>query len=173
MRLWWNGLHTSLKTKRLKGMQVQILSDAPCIFMKRSYRPYTDADIIENAAKVKSLSQLLSALGLRNAGGNFDNMKRNLQRLDVDTSHWTGQGWNKDQQLKNWNEYTRGSQVKPHLIKLRGHACENCKSEIWIDRPIKLELHHIDGNRANNNLSNLQLLCPNCHSYTDSWKRQK
>lgn len=30
-------------------------------------------------------------------------------------------------------------------------------------------MHHIDGNYKNNNLSNLQLLCPNCHSQTDNY----
>ena len=36
-------------------------------------------------------------------------------------------------------------------------------------QPINLELHHIDGDKSNNNLNNLQLLCPNCHSYTDNF----
>lgn len=36
-------------------------------------------------------------------------------------------------------------------------------------KPINLQVHHIDGNKANNTLDNLQLLCPNCHSYTDNF----
>ena len=36
---------------------------------------------------------------------------------------------------------------------------------MWLDDDIPLELHHIDNNHHNNNLSNLQLLCSNCHSY--------
>ena len=39
----------------------------------------------------------------------------------------------------------------------------------WLGNPIKLHLHHIDGNHLNNELSNLQLLCPNCHSFTDNY----
>jgi 5-methylcytosine-specific restriction endonuclease McrA len=33
-----------------------------------------------------------------------------------------------------------------------------------------MELHHIDGKRTNHHLSNLMLLCPNCHSQTDTFR---
>jgi 5-methylcytosine-specific restriction endonuclease McrA len=39
--------------------------------------------------------------------------------------------------------------------------------------PIPLELHHIDGNHNNNDLSNIQLLCPNCHAQTDNFSNKK
>lgn len=139
----------------------------------RQYRTYTDNDIITNAAKVKSLAALLKSLNLRPAGGSFNNMKRNLQRLNVDTSHWTGQGWNSGQRLKDWTEYTKGAHVKPHLIAERGHKCESCNNGTWLKHQIPLEVHHIDGDRTNNQLDNLQLLCCNCHALTDTWKGRK
>jgi hypothetical protein len=40
-------------------------------------------------------------------------------------------------------------------------ACQECG---WKAEPAILELHHIDRNRRNNHLSNLKLLCPNCHT---------
>lgn len=55
------------------------------------------------------------------------------------------------------------------LIQMRGHKCECCNTTHWLNKPINLELHHKDGNRCNNELNNLQLLCPNCHSYTDNY----
>lgn len=137
------------------------------------YKNYTDEDIIQNSKTVKSLSQLLRALDLRVAGGNYDNMKRNLQRLNIDTSHWTGQAWNKDAQLKDWSDYSRGANLKPHLIKERGHSCESCALETWLDQPIALEIEHKDGDRTNNCETNLELLCPNCHAQTLTWRRRK
>lgn len=137
----------------------------------RKYREYTDEDIINNAKNVKSISALLSCLGLKPRGGNYYNIKKHLQRLNVDTSHWTGQGWSKDKQLKDWSQYTRASTSKRHLIKEKGHKCEICGNTEWLGSPITLEVHHIDGDRTNNSIENLQLLCPNCHSTTSSWKK--
>lgn len=44
--------------------------------------------------------------------------------------------------------------------------CERCGLKEWLNEPIPLELHHINGNHYDNSLSNLQILCPNCHSLT-------
>jgi rubredoxin len=50
------------------------------------------------------------------------------------------------------------------------HRCECCGLTEWLDEPIPLELHHIDGDRNHNEISNYQLLCPNCHARTDSYR---
>jgi 5-methylcytosine-specific restriction endonuclease McrA len=139
----------------------------------RKYRNYTDEDIIRFAKEVKSIAGLLRKLNLKVVGGNYANIKRNLQRLDIDTSHWTGQGWNKDAQTKDWQDYTKGAYLKPHLIKLKGHKCERCNNTEWLNEIIPLELHHKDGVKSNNNLDNLQLLCPNCHAFTDNYRKPK
>lgn len=138
--------------------------------MKKGNRNYTNDDIINHAKDVKSIAGLLRKLGLKPAGGNYYNIKKWLHVLEVDTSHWTGQGWSKEEQLKEWSQYTRTTTLKPHVIKERGHKCESCGLEEWMGKLISLDLHHIDGNRMNNNINNLQLLCPNCHSYTDNFK---
>lgn len=56
------------------------------------------------------------------------------------------------------------------LIEERGHNCEKCKNNQWMDSPIPLELDHIDGNNKNNIKENLKLLCPNCHALTPTWR---
>ena len=53
---------------------------------------------------------------------------------------------------------------------IKDHKCEKCCNLIWNGKPIPLELHHLDGNRFNHCIENLQLLCPNCHSQTDTYK---
>jgi 5-methylcytosine-specific restriction endonuclease McrA len=149
-------------------------SPASCTkFIMRKYKEYTDEDVINNAKEVKSIAGLLKSLGLKPYGGNYGNIKRKLQKLNVDTSHWTGQAWNRGEQLKDWSDYTRAGKLKPHLIKKRGNKCESCGFETWLDFPITLEIHHIDGDKTNNSEDNLQLLCPNCHSVTDNWRKPK
>lgn len=139
----------------------------------KKYRNYTDQDVIDAAAKVMSMRQLLSILNLKQAGGNYDNMKRVLQKLNIDCSHWTGQAWNKNQQLKDWSKYSRASNLKPHLINLRGYKCESCQLENWMHKKIPLEVEHCDGDKTNNKLENLKLLCCNCHALTPTWRRRK
>lgn len=134
------------------------------------YRLYTDQDVIDAAAEVTTLAQLLQKLDLRPAGGNYANMKRILQRLQVDTNHWLGQAWNKDKQLKDWSSYKDGTNLKKHLITKKGHSCEQYGLSEWLNEPITLELHHDDGDRTNNVEENLILLCPNCHSFTETWR---
>lgn len=63
---------------------------------------------------------------------------------------------------------THSLRIKLIKNKLKEHKCENCELTEWLGDLIPIELHHIDGNRFNNNLDNLQILCPNCHSKTDN-----
>lgn len=136
----------------------------------RNYRNYTDNDIIKIVPNVTSLRQLLTKLELKEAGGNYANMKRKLQELKIDCSHWTGSAWNKNKQLKNWTEYGRPRSFKKHLIAIRGHKCERCKLSEWEKNPIPLEIDHVNGDRTDNRLENLLILCCNCHALTPTWR---
>lgn len=66
-----------------------------------------------------------------------------------------------------------GGRLLKALLEIRPRQCEICQNTEWLGQPIKLQVHHIDGDNTNNVLENLQLLCPNCHSYTDSWCKNK
>ena len=139
----------------------------------RKYREYSNQDIIDNSKNVKSIAGLLKSLNLAPVGGNYRSIKRKLQKLNVDTAHWTGQAWNKNQRTKDWSKYTKAIHLKKHLINEKGHKCENCDLTHWQKQPISLEVHHIDGDSSNNKKNNLQLLCPNCHSVTKNYRGRK
>lgn len=51
--------------------------------------------------------------------------------------------------------------------------CEICNIIDWQGKSLTFHVHHIDGNYLNNMLSNLQVLCPNCHSQTENWGFKK
>jgi hypothetical protein len=77
---------------------------------------------------------------------------------------------NLDEILQN-RKLCKTSELKKRLI-IEGiieNKCSKCGLIEWLNEKISLHLHHIDGNRKNNNLNNLMLLCPNCHSQTDNY----
>jgi Zn finger protein HypA/HybF involved in hydrogenase expression len=49
------------------------------------------------------------------------------------------------------------------------NKCERCGITEWCGLPITFQLHHKDGDHTNNNLCNLEVLCPNCHSQTNTY----
>lgn len=68
-------------------------------------------------------------------------------------------------------EYIKKDYVASHILKqkliregIKEYKCELCGNTEWMGRPIPLELHHKDGNHYNNDLNNIQILCPNCHA---------
>ena len=73
------------------------------------------------------------------------------------------------------NEFVSTPKLRKKLIQdgIKKHKCEMCGIENWLGKDITLELHHIDFNRFNNDLSNLQILCPNCHSLTPNHSKKK
>lgn len=62
------------------------------------------------------------------------------------------------------------SKYKNKVIKESGYKCSKCNLTNWLGEPITLELDHIDGDHKNNEPSNHRLLCPNCHSQTDTFR---
>ncbi len=138
--------------------------------MKRQYKKYSDEDFIEAVKNSFSIAEVLKKINLRPTGGNYNQFRYKVAKLQLDTSHFTGKVWNKNKSLKSYNDYTRSTGRKKILIKERGNECEECKLTEWRGASIILELHHINGNPADNRKENLQLLCCNCHALTDNWR---
>lgn len=124
----------------------------------------------------RSWAELASKLGYsKYGGGTITSLKNAVKEYGLTTDHFLGQAWNKENydysSFENGSYKKNGKSTLAPLIKLRGRKCENCGLEEWMGQPINLEIHHLDGNHFNNDLNNLQLLCPNCHSYTDNYCR--
>ena len=69
-------------------------------------------------------------------------------------------------------EYQVSGHIRRYLFEKYNNKCAICgwsQINLWTNS-LPLEVHHIDGNYINNEESNLTLLCPNCHSLTDTYK---
>ncbi len=142
---------------------------------------YTKAQFINAVADSFSTSQALKKLNVKPFGGNYAVFNKYVKELKLDTSHFTKQGWSKGKtigpkvpiEIYLNNEKPIGSNsLKEKLLKfgLLKRQCSLCQNIEWFGKAIPIELHHIDGNNKNNNLANLQILCPNCHTFTDNYR---
>lgn len=76
-----------------------------------------------------------------------------------------------EQKISNWNIETPGvGAIKRWLIETFGNKCSICEITEWNNKSIVFELEHKDGNSENNSQDNVCLICPNCHSQTDTYK---
>ena len=72
--------------------------------------------------------------------------------------------------VKN-SSYTNFFRLKKRIINenLIEYKCSICGIENWNNKPIVLQLDHINGNNRDNRIENLRFLCPNCHSQTETF----
>lgn len=144
-------------------------------------RKYTLQDLKEAIKTSITKRQVLEKLNIIPAGGNYATLAKAIEYFQLDISHFKGRGWNKGRvfgpkrpiEVYLSNEFAiQTFKLKNRLLKegIFDHKCTSCNLEEWLNKPIPLEIHHIDGNSSNNNLKNLQLLCPNCHALTDNYR---
>lgn len=146
-------------------------------------KKYSDEQFIQAVKDNKSYAGVMKQLGIIPAGGNYRTVKKKIAELNLDISHFTGKGWNVGLKFKpkpaqplseilvknsNYQSYKLLRRLLKEEVKER--VCENCGNSEWLDNPIPLELHHINGIHTDNRLENLQVLCPNCHALTDNYR---
>jgi hypothetical protein len=146
-------------------------------------KSWTIEQLAAAVAASYSVAGVLERLGLAIAGGNYKAIQAHVVALGFDTSHWKGKGHRLGcvvppvpaaplAQVMVRDRYYQPGKLKRRLIAegLLRYKCSWCGRKTWRGRAILLELDHIDGDHLNNELSNLRLLCPNCHAQTPTYK---
>ena len=110
-----------------------------------------------------------------------ETLNRYLLQMNIDyKGNQSGKGTTRNirqnymplQQYLEESKDIQSNKIRSKLLRenYKEAKCESCGLTEWLGQPIPLEVHHLDGNRYNNVIENFQLLCPNCHALTDSYR---
>lgn len=149
----------------------------------------------ENIEKIKEIisqsstkTEVLNKLGLSNNGGNYNTLSHFMEVNEIDYKHFKPKKRVKNLFInydfyKDINNilvknsiYKSTSNLKKRLYKegLKERKCEMCgQGEEWMGKKMSLILDHINGDRFDNRLENLRIVCPNCNATLETHCRGK
>lgn len=128
--------------------------------------------------------EVLRKLGVKTLSGtSYRNIDRYASKFEINLDHFhtkpidyknreTGSRIRKtDLEIFTVNSTSYGVRLKKRFIELTKCKveCSVCHIDTWQGKPILLQLDHISGDSSDNRIENLRLVCPNCHSQTNTW----
>lgn len=146
------------------------------------FRGIKDDKLQEIILDSTSISEVLRKINLKPAGANHIELTNYLKNSNFDTHTLVGRKIKRfdntgipkkklSQQL-SINSTRNSGMIRRRLISegIKENRCELCGIDSWRGEDIICELHHINGDRSDNRLENLIMLCPNCHSQTSNFR---
>lgn len=135
-----------------------------------------------------SVAEVLRKLGMNIYGSAHAGALAAAEELGLTRDHMKGQGWNTGDtggfvpvparplsEVLVYGKRENNDFLKKRLIRhgIKQHKCEDCGNTEWMGRPIPIALDHEDGDRLNNRIENLRILCYNCHGLTATYCQKK
>lgn len=141
-------------------------------------------ELVETA---DTITDILNCFGLPNRGSNYVTLKRRLLAEGIPYPFEAARRGRKkchkantipiEEILVKPTPYRgSGSNLKKRLFAegLLEDACAVCGQEpLWMGKPLALEIDHINGDNTDNRIENLQIICPHCHSQTETFRGRK
>lgn len=157
--------HTMRRIKRLNLDHSHFVK-----YNRRGFYPYTvtDQEIIDAWQKSNDIQDVINEINIKH---NVKERKqqRTVRRHIKHLKKILKYKIRYKRFRKKLHEMSCASTINNYIKRTRGNRCEHCGRVNWYNYPLSLQVHHIDGDRKNNIESNLQLLCPNCHSITPNY----
>lgn len=134
------------------------------------------ANLIKICNEMPTMAQAAAKLNIQ-----YKTLRRLAKKYGCFKPNQAGVGLKKKERNDSYNIHDilngkypqmQSFKVKQKLLNagIKKHCCEICKLTEWNNKPIPIELDHIDGNSTNHKLENLRLLCPNCHAQTETYR---
>jgi 5-methylcytosine-specific restriction endonuclease McrA len=149
-------------------------------------RSWTEEHLTEAVRQSHSFCEAIRKLGLRPVGGNYESIKKNIARMNLDTSHFNNDDMiaplrkrharvaiSDDEAFRKDGTWI-GSRLRKRVLKLGfiPYACALCGNPgTHCGKPLTLHLDHENGNHRDCRKENLRWLCPNCHTQTPTYAR--
>lgn len=149
----------------------------------RKLTRYKEEEFKEVIKNSKSITDVCRGLNIGTKGSNHKTIVRYIEFFSADISHFKS----KEEQLKELHftnkfslqdilvqnsSYTNNFNLKKRLLSggLLKNKCQSCNLEgFWNGKNLNMQLDHINGINNDNRIENLRMLCPNCHSQTDTF----
>ena len=148
-------------------------------------KKFTNEQFIEAIKTSYSMCEVFRKIGIHPAGNSYCMFRKLAATLNLDYSHFTGQAHMKgkthnrpplnkrslNEILVEKSDYVSSHNLRKRLIKegVLKNECSICKITAWLGKALSLQLDHINGDREDQRIENLRILCPNCHSQTDTY----
>lgn len=169
--------------KEIQQHQIDISHFGSSVKIPSTSRWANAATIQKAAQQASNMEDFLVQMGLSSKGSNRDTATKHLTRLHIDTNHWQVNPMKGIEKYQNTiciplNEILEGQHpsyktflLKNRLIKdgIKENKCECCGLSEWNNKPLAIQLDHINGISNDHRLENLRMLCPNCHSQTETY----
>ena len=146
---------------------------------------YTKEELEKAVKESLSIAEVCRKLNIRDVCVYYKTLNDKIKKFQIDNSHFTGSAWNQGERYKPLREKRPLSEIlvensdylTSHHLRLRlieegvkEHKCEGCGLTEWRGQKISLELEHKNGNNLDHRIENLEVLCPNCHSQTPTYR---
>lgn len=145
--------------------------------MKQCFMIKIDKDgFIKVCEEEITMARASARLGLH-----FNTFARMAKKLGVYKPNPSGKGTIKkhngnkielNEILEGLHPHYQTNKLRIRLINegLKKSECEVCGLTEWNGKSLSFELDHIDGDRTNHRFKNLRIICPNCHSQTQTYR---